>query len=279
MGFFNEFYKRFISDETPRLAASLAFYTLFALAPLLLLIISFASLLGIDKQIEMVQQVHALVGPEAAAAVSLIIQATHNQGQPSLLALSGGLVWALSASLVFSELRSALDRIFDQAPAAENARGLLGEVIDFIWLRILSVLMVLAFSVVALASLVVSSYIAFAFIGQSAIIVRGLNVAISAVVYFILFALAYLYVPSKRISYRRAMVGAAMTSVLFVVGKELIGIYIGKTAIGSAYGAAGSLVVLLVWIYYSSLIVFASAQISVVILPERRRARLRHAEL
>jgi membrane protein len=110
-------------------------------------------------------------------------------------------------------------------------------------------------------------------------VVRTLNILISIFVYFAVFATAYRYVPEVKVSYKRAIFGALITSILFVIGKELIGLYLGTTAIGSVYGAAGTLVVMLIWIYYSSLIIFAGAQLTMIVLPERRRDRPRSPSL
>lgn len=267
-----DFYSRFNQDETPRLAASTAFYTLFALAPLLLLLIALASFLHVDEDIGFIAQVHTLVGPEAAAAVQSIIGAVSGRAHlNSLMGLVTAVVWAFSASLLFAELRTALTRIFVGRPVDLESKGLKADLIAFFKTRLFSLFLVFIFTCVALASLLVSSAISFFTRGNPIGVIRLLNVLISFAVYFIVFTAAYRYIPDAKISLRRAVFGSLITSVLFVIGKELIGIYLGQTAIGSVYGAAGTLVVMLIWIYYSSLIVFAGAQLTVLMIPEVKK--------
>jgi membrane protein len=267
--FFNEFYSRFIKDETPRLAAALAFYTLFALAPLLLLIMTTASLLGVDRRMGLATQVETLVSPQVADAVRVIVTAAGSRKHwQSLLGISGGVIWILSASLLFSELRAALNRIFSGTAVPFASSGFKADIILFLKSRTASLLMVFAFTAMALASLRLSAYFAFGLRGQSDFLIHSLHIGISGLVDFVFFFLGYRFVPTHAISWKRSVAGAAITSVLFVAGKELIGIYLTKAAFGSAYGAAGSLIVLLVWVYYSSLIIFAGAQLTMVLMPE-----------
>lgn len=251
------------------MAASTAFYTLFALAPLLLLLIALASLLNVEKEIALISQVHTLVGPEAAAAVQSIIKAVSGRAHlNSWMGLITAIVWAFSASLLFSELRNALTRIFGGRSVVIQSRGFKADVMYFLKTRLFSLFLVMVFTCVALVSLLVSSAIAFLMRENPVKVIRVLNVAISFAVYFIVFATAYRYIPEVKVSFRRAVVGALITSLLFVFGKELIGLYLGKTAFASVYGAAGTLVVMLIWIYYSSMIVFTGAQLTVLIVPE-----------
>lgn len=272
MKLLGRFYSRFNQDETTRLAASTAFYTLFALAPLLLLLIALASFLHVDEKIAFISQVHTLVGPEAAAAVQSIIGAVSGRAHlNSFMGLVTAVVWAFSASLLFAELRTALTRIFVGRPVDLESHGWKRDLIAFVKTRLFSLFLVFVFTCVALASLLASSMIEFYARGNSITVIRILNVVISFAVYVVVFAAAYRYIPDAKISFRRAVFGSLITSVLFVIGKELIGIYLGQTAIGSVYGAAGTLVVMLIWIYYSSLIVFAGAQLTVLMIPEKEK--------
>lgn len=272
MKLLRRFYARFNQDETPRLAASTAFYTLFALAPLLLLLIALASFLHVEEKIAFISQVHTLVGPEAAAAVQSIIGAVSGRAHlNSFMGLVTAVVWAFSASLLFAELRTALTRIFVGRPVDLESHGFKEDLISFFRTRLFSLFLVFVFTCVALASLLASSAIDFLAKGNSVGVIRAVNVIISFAVYVVVFAAAYRYIPDAKISFRRAIFGSLITSVLFVFGKELIGIYLGQTAIGSVYGAAGTLVVMLIWIYYSSLIVFAGAQLTVLMIPEKKK--------
>jgi membrane protein len=268
------FYERFTRDETPRLAASTAFYTLFALAPLLLLMIALASFFHVEDKIAFISQIHTLMGPEAAAAVQSIISAVSGRAHlTSWVGLSSALVWAFSASLLFSELRSALTRIFESTPASTASQGIVEDLLSFLRTRLFSLALVFVFTCVAVVSLLVSSTISFMMRDNPVMVIRILNVLISFVVYVVFFTIAYHYVPEVKISFRRALFGALITSVLFVIGKELIGLYLGQTAFGSVYGAAGTLVVMLIWIYYCSLIIFTGAQLTVIIIPDKMKPR------
>jgi membrane protein len=267
-----EFYDRFTRDETPRLAASTAFYTLFALAPLLLLMIALANALGVEEKIAFISQVHTLVGPEAAAAVQTIILAVAGRAHlTSWVGIFSSLIWAFSASLLFSELRTALTRIFESEHKVEESKGFFDDFIYFLRTRLFSLLLVFVFTCIAVVSLLASTTISYLMQDNPVPVVRTLNVLISFVVYFVFFAAAYHYIPDMKVSGRRSLFGALITSVLFVTGKELIGLYLGQTAFGSVYGAAGTLVVMMIWIYYSSLIVFAGAQLTVIIMPENAK--------
>jgi membrane protein len=267
-----QFYDRFTRDETPRLAASTAFYTLFALAPLLLLMIALANALHVEEKIAFISQVHTLVGPEAAAAVQTIISAVAGRAHlTSWVGFFSALIWAFSASLLFSELRTALTRIFDSSRSVQESKGFFADFMTFLRTRLFSLLLVFVFTCVAVVSLLASSTISFLMRDNPVPIVRLLNVVISFCVYFFFFATAYHYIPEVKVSIRRSLFGALITSVLFVTGKELIGLYLGQTAFGSVYGAAGTLVVMLIWIYYSSLIVFAGAQLTVIFMPKNRK--------
>ncbi len=229
MGMISSIYRRFVRDETPRLAASLAFYTLFAFAPMLLLLISIASLFGLEGKVALVSQVHILVGPEAAAAVKSVISAASERADlRSFVGIFSALIWALSASLLFSELQFTLNRIFGAKESRVKSGGLIQEVMVFLRSRMFSLLMVFAFTLVGLASLLISSYLAFLVRQQSVTVIRAINVLLSFVVYFVFFAGLYKYVPQKKVSYRRAAFGGLITSILFVTGKELIGIYLEK---------------------------------------------------
>ncbi len=271
MNILTTFYERFCKDEAPRLAASTAFYTLFAMAPLLLLMIALSNLFHVSEQISFISQVHTLMGPEAAAAVQGIMYAVSERAHlTSWVSVSSALVWAFSASLLFSELRSALTRIFSDEPIRNDSAGFKEDVMAFFRTRVFSLLLVFVFTCVAVVSLLVSTTITFLMQGNPVFVLRALNVAISFGVYLLFFTIAYRYIPDVRVTFKQALFGGVITSILFVLGKELIGLYLGHTAFGSVYGAAGTLVVMLIWIYYSSLIVFAAAELTVIMMPEAK---------
>lgn len=279
MRFLKDFFSRFQQDDAPRMAACLAFYTLFAVAPLLLLVMTFASFLGLERQIAVIYQIRLLVGPEAAEAARMILHAVSSRAElTSLVGLTSAVVWMFSASLLFGELRVALTKIFGGPAKPNPSRGIFHDILHYCKSRLVSLALVLAFTFVALASLMISSYLAFYMRQHAGGLFELFHVLISFSLHFVFFAGAYRYVPAVKVSMRRAIWGGLMTAALFVVGNELIGFYLGKMAPGSVYGAAGSLVVLLFWVYYSSLIIFAGAQLTTMIVPDRPRS-LRQASV
>lgn len=280
MEIFKVFLLRFSQHETARLAASTAFYTLFAFAPMLLLLTTLAGFLGLEHQIRLISQVRLLVGPEAAAAVKTIISAATTRADlTTVVGLSSALVWMTSASMLFGELSAALTKIFGGKAGRFRSRSHVARVLYFVRGKFFRLMLVFAFTSVALISLLVSSALAFLVKDHPVMVIRSLNVMISFAVYVVMFATAYLYIPAIKISFRRAAFGGLITSALFVVGKELIGLYLGRTAFGSVYGAAGTLVVLLIWIYYSSLIIFAGAELTMILVRERRSRVLASPEI
>jgi len=233
--------------------------------------IALANLFHVEDKIAFISQVNNLVGPEAAAAVQSIIGAVSGRAHlTSWVGLSSALVWAFSASLLFSELRTALTRIFETTAKQEESRGFFADLVSFFRTRVFSLVLVFVFTCVAVVFLLVSSTPSYLVRDNPVELIRALNVVISFAIYFIFFSAAYHFIPQVRVSGRRSVFGGLITSVLFVTGKELIGLYLGQTAFGSVYGAAGTLVVMLIWIYYSSLIVFAGALLTMIILPENK---------
>jgi len=271
MRFLRLYYSRFIRDETPRLAASLAFYTLFALAPFLLLLMSIASFLGVERRIALSEQVRALVRPEAAESARAILSAVSSPpALTSLVGLASALAWAFSASLLIAELRTSLTLAFGDHTSLhlrppKNTKGFVHDTLDYLKSRLVSLVFVFVFTLIALVSLTASSYLAFRVGHHPELYVWGLNLITSFVVSFVAFAAVYLYLPTCHVSVRRGLKAGLITAALFVVGKELIGLYIGRAAFASVYGAAGSLTILLLWIYYSSLILLVGAQLTVVL--------------
>ncbi len=257
------FIERFNRDQTTTLAASLAFYTALSLAPLLILFITFSAGLSPSVQKNFVIQTESLVGIDAAKAIEMIINSAKDR--PDLVSTSGifGLLTLLlSASLIFGELRSALNQIFEikfETPASET---LFHSVWGFVKAKFLHVGFALSFIFIMIVSLIASSIISVAVQSDHASIVRLINILASLVSYIGLFTLLFHYLPNTRVSWKVALHGGLITAFLFVVGKELIGLYLGNSAVGSSYGAAGSVIVLLIWVYYSAMITFVGAHVS-----------------
>jgi len=253
-----------LDDNAPRLGAALAYYTVFSLAPLLLIAIFIAGLIfgrG-PAQDQIIGQLQGLVGEEGGKAIrSMLDHATQPGGGLTGSLLSIGMLLFGSIGL-FTELQDALNLIWGVRPKA--GRGIWDIVRD----RLLSFTMVLALAFLLLASLIVSAILTASadLFGQWRVGVVGhlVNEVISLVVITVLFAMIYRFLPDAKIAWRDVGLGAAITAVLFEVGKFLIGLYLGHSTIGSAYGAAGSLAVLLVWLYYSGQIFLFGAEFTKV---------------
>ena len=252
----------------PRLGAALAFYSVLSVGPLLLIAISVAGLaFGHDKaSTYLINEMRTLLGPDGAKAVEDILTHSHNQAKSILATVIGVVTLLISASGFFGQLQTALNVIWD-TPSSKSTP------VVIIKRRILSFGMVLGVCLMLLFSLVVSAGLA-AFTGMfsSALPALGLQLfgwAISLAVTPLLFALTYKVLPDVPFKWREVWLGAFVTAVLFTVGKSLIGLYIGRSAFSSTYGAAGSMIILLVWIYYSAQIFFLGAEFTHVHARER----------
>jgi len=255
-----------LDDKAPRLAASLALYTLLSLAPLLILAVSIAGLLFGDEAArgQIAQQLSGILGDKGAVAVQAILA---NAKAPSsgILGTVVGLGIALfGASGVFGELQGTLNAIWDVD--SKPGRGIWGFVRD----RFFSFALVLGVAFLLLVSLVVSAGLAVVGAYFSHTLPGGeevwqvLNFAISLGVTTLLFALIYKVVPDVNLQWRDVWVGATATAVLFTLGKFLIGLYVGRSTVASPFGAAGSVVALVVWVYYSAQILFFGAELTQV---------------
>ena len=250
-------------DNCLRLAASLAYYTALSLAPLLLLIVGVVGLV-LDRQrvaTQLATQLEGLMGQAGRELVTSILTTTSPQG--SLLATVIGLVTLfIGATAVFGELQATMNLIWEVQPAPTS--GVWAGIWAWLRERIFSLAIVFALAFLLLVSLVISAALAGAaalFQGpEQAVLSRVLEIAVSLLVLTFVFALLYKYVPDAEIGWRDVWLGGLITAVLFTLGKTAIGFYLGQASVGSAYGAAGSMVVLLVWVYYSALIMFFGAE-------------------
>jgi membrane protein len=254
-------YREWSAVEAPRMGASLAFYTMLSLAPMLIVVIAVAGWVFGEQASRgaLVAQIQGLVGPEGAQAIQGIIQHAASQKTTGTFAAIVGFVALLfGASSVALELRSALDKIWN----VKEPEGLAG----FIKARSYALAVVLGAGFVLLASLVISAALASLdkFFSQlmpiPVWVAEGVNAIVSLLVIAAVLAAIFKLLPNAPITWRDVAVGAVFTAVLFTIGKTLIGIYLGRASVGSSYGAAGSLVVVLVWIYYSAQIVFFGAE-------------------
>jgi membrane protein len=252
-----------VNDDASSMGAALSYYTVFSLAPLLLIVISIAGLIfGQDAaRGQMFNELHSLMGADAAKAVEGLL-ASVSEPRDSFIATSVGLVVLLiGATTVFGQLQSSLDHIW-RAPALGNASG----VWSLLRTRLLSFSMILCIAFLLIVSLVLSAVIAAlgswwgsAFVGWE-ILAQSVNLLVGFVLTTAVFAMIYKLMPRAKIRWADVWLGALVTSVLFTVGKFLIGLYIGKSGVASGFGAAGSLIVVFVWVYYSAQIFLLGAE-------------------
>jgi len=269
--FFTRLISKFFADETTSLAASLAFYTALSMAPLLILFVTIASQFSGNLQESFQLQVENMIGGDAATAVQMVIDSAKSRPDlTSVASVLGILTLLLSASLIFGELRMALNRIYGVSTAPNEDARPWRLVWHFIKERMIHIGLAVGFIFALIVSLVVSTLISAMVGHQTNLLTVSLDVLISLVFYVGIFSAIFRYLPNHHLPWVSAVQGGLFTAILFVVGKQLIGFYIGQSAIGSSYGAAGSVVVLLVWVYYSSIITFAGAQISSLLHSPRR---------
>lgn len=248
-------------DNASSMGASLAYYTVFSISPLLLIVISVAGLVFGREAVEgqIVAQLGGLMGEQGAEAVQGLLQSASEPAKGIGGTIVGVALLVLGATTVFNELQSALDRIFE-APARAKSSGLW----SLLRTRLLSFGLVLGLGFLSLVSLVLSAALS-AMSGlwggmEEGIVATIVNHAVSLALSTILFAMIYRLMPRVKVAWRDVWIGAVVTAVLFEVGKFAIGLYIGKSAVASGFGAAGSLVVLLVWVYYSAQIFLLGAE-------------------
>ena len=255
-------FKNWFAHDSIAESAALAYYTVFSLAPVLLVVIAIAgAVFGADAvRGRIVHQFGGLMGEEQAKMVQTVLQETQKEQQKGLAAAIGIVTLVVGATAVFSQLQASLNRIWQVKPKPGHFFK------DFIRKRLLSFAIVIAIGFLLLVSLVVSAgvealqnYVAQRIAGD-ALWLEWANALLSFALFTLLFAMIYRILPDARIPWRDVWLGAVVTSLLFVLGKWAIGLYLGRTAATSAFGAAGSVIVLLLWVYYASFIVLLGAE-------------------
>ncbi len=260
-------------NNAPRLGAALALYTLLSISPLVVLVVSILSLVfsRSSAQAQLLGQVQGVIGSDGREAVQSMLTSGTSHPASGILATVLSLATLLfGASSVFNELRSALNTIWEAKPKEEN--GVWG------WLRerFFSLGMVLSVGFLLMVSLLVSAGLAAVgkFAGQALPVPEGalhaFNFGLSLAVTAALLALLFKYVPEAEVHWSDVRAGAVFTALLFTLGKTLLGFYLGKASPGSAYGAAGSLVVTIIWVYYSAQIFYFGAEFTHVYAESKR---------
>src|SRR3954470_96838 len=252
--------------KAPRLGASLAFYTLLSLTPLLLVVVAVVGLVFGHRtaQHEIVKQVQMLVGTQAAEAIDALLKGSRNSTQGIIATVVGLITLLFSASGVMIELRDALNTIWE-IPMPPSA-GIKSKIVAYMRDRLLSFAMVLSVGFLLVVSLAVTSWIravgalSASILPSTELLLHLGNSLISFVLITGVFAAIYKVMPDIRLEWRDVILGGAVTSFLFTIGKFVLGVYLGKATIASSYGAFSSLVVLVLWVYYSGQIFFFGAE-------------------
>jgi len=259
-----------LADEAPRMGASLAYYALFSLAPLLVIVVFIVGFLYKGDTVGQIQrQLQSLVGNDAAKTIAAAIHNASRFDEGIVASIVSFVVLSLCATGVFSELHAAMNKIWKvRSRKSGFIMGLLKD-------KVAAFIMVLAIAFLLLVSMILSvvlsavtAYFGYLLPDTSFWHIADLVVSFGAAT--LLFALLFRYVPDERVTWRDVWIGAVMTALLFDIGKVLIGFYIGRSSIGSVFGAAGSGVVILAWVYYSSQLIFLGAEFTQLYAKHRR---------
>ena len=248
-------------DEAPRMGASLAYYALFSLAPLLVIVIFIIGFVYKGDTVGHIQrQIQSLIGRDVATTVALAIHNASTFGHGIIATIISFAVLTLGATGVFSELHTAMNKIW------KVRRRQSGFIVGVLKEKFVAFTMVLGIAFLLLISMIISAVLSaltayFSYLLPGADFLWHIaDLVVSFGVVTLLFALLFRYVPDEHVTWKDVWIGASATAILFDLGKFLIGFYIGETSIGSMFGAAGSVVVILAWVYYSSQLVFLGAE-------------------
>jgi len=274
MTMLKELAREYWANRPMELAAALSYYTLLSLAPLVLMSVAVAGLIFERSTVEgrIVAEMGLLIGSDGSEVVQTVLRHARDPEKGTLSVVIGTALLLLGATTVFVQLQSSLNRIWK---VEESSHGSASVLWLFVKERLLSLAMVLAIGFLLLVSLVISAAVAaigeaLGGVSNAGIVLESLNLLVSLAVVTVLFATIFKVLPDAPIAWRDVWVGAITTSVLFTIGKSLIGLYLGRASIGSLYGAAGSLVVMTMWVFYASMIVFLGAELTYLRSKEKR---------
>jgi membrane protein len=266
--------QRMFEDDVLPLSAALAYYSLLSMAPLLLVVVAVAGTFFADGQVhfQLIEQMRGLVGDAGAELTRTVIAHTGSEERSQWSLVIGTFLTLLGASTVFAQLQYALNRVW-RVKAAPRAQLIM----TFIKQRLLSFALVLSVGFLLMVSLVISAVLATLHmylderVDTVAFLWSGLDLAISFSLATVLIAMMFKYLPDAEIEWRDTWLGSLITAALFIVGKQLIGLYIGQTTVASSFGAAASVVIFMIWVYYAGLILLFGAEITQAVA-ERRGA-------
>ncbi|MBU7585966.1 MAG: YihY/virulence factor BrkB family protein [Nostoc sp. TH1S01] len=263
---FEETFQEWSEDKASRLAAALAYYTIFSIAPLLIIVIAIAGAVFGEEAArgEIVRQIQGLVGRDGAEFIEIAIRNASQPKTGAIASIISILLLLLGATGLFTELQDALNTIWEVQPKPGRAMK------NVVRQRALSFAMILGIGFLLLVTLVISTALT-AIVGYFSnllpgvdIIWRILNFLLSFTITTLLFGLIFKVLPDAKITWNDVLIGAIITSLLFSLGRYLLGQYLGNSSFGSTYGAAGSLVVILAWVYYAAQILFFGAEFTQV---------------
>jgi membrane protein len=264
--------QRMFEDDALPLAAALAYYSLLSMAPLLLVAIALAGTFFADGQVHMqlIEQMRRMTGEEGAALTQTVIANTGSEQRSAWSLGIGTVLTLIGASTVFGQLQYALNRVWRVKAAPRAAL-----IMTFIKQRLLSFALVLSVGFLLMVSLLISAVLSTlrayldAHLADAAYVWSGLDLLISFTLATALIAMMFKYLPDAEIEWRDTWLGALITAALFIVGKHVIGLYLGQATVASSFGAAASVVIFMIWVYYASLILLFGAEITQAVAVRR----------
>lgn len=264
---FKKAFGEFFKDNAMKLSASLSYYTVFSIGPMLIVIISFAGIfLGREAvQGELYEEIKGLIGNEAALQIQNIVISIQKNDKSITGAIVGGIILLFGATSVFSEIQDSINYIW--SIRAKPKKGWLKLILN----RLLSFSLVLSCGFILLVSLILNALVELLnkrlqayFPGITVVVFYIINLVIIFIVITVLFAIIFKVLPDAKIRWKDALIGASFTAILFMIGKFLIGLYLGNSNLGLTYGTAASVIIILLWVYYSSIILYFGAEFTKV---------------
>lgn len=264
--FLKEVFSNFSDDKVLKYSASLSYYTVFSIAPILIIIISiFTNYFGIEAvQGKIFGQIKGLVGSEAAAQIQGMMSNTHKSGNTFIASVISVIVLVLGATGIFGEIQDSINSIWGLKSKPKAG------IIKLILNRLISFSLIVSMGFIAMVSLILDAAVAAIselltrIPGAGLVFIQIIKYSLNFVIITGMFAIIFKVLPDAKIKWRDVIKGAILTCILFIIGKFAIGLYVGKTNLASVYGAAGSIVVILVWVYYTAVILYFGAEFTKV---------------
>ncbi len=257
----------FIHDNCIKLSAALSYYTIFSIGPMMIIVISLAAIFFGQEAVEgkLYAQISGLVGSSAAVQIQEIIKNSHREHNGAIGTIVGGIILFVGATGIFTEMQDSINFIW--SIKVKPKRG----IIKFLTNRLISFSLVVSLGFLLLVSLVVNALLDLLndrithFFPQTAVYVfYVVNIALILIIITVLFAIIFKLLPDGKIKWKDSMIGASFTSVLFLLGKAGIGYYLGNSNLGVTYGTAASVIIILAWVYYTSIILYFGAEFTKV---------------